>query len=204
MRILLLSVLLLCDTPGQAGTGRFQFVRSDIITDPSPSRFSVCYNTGCRELKVVSLTPAQWRQIRAVFRHRYDRPAQERILIKIALQKMERFVGRLTGTSHDKAGNARGFFSRTNQMDCIDEATNTTLYLTMMQNQGLLRFHSVEKIAHRFFPLLMLPHSSAVIREHRSNRRYAVDAWFRDNGQPPYIISLRKWRRGWKPRRSLR
>lgn len=199
MRILLLSVLALCCLPLQAETNAFKFVRPDIITDPSPSRFSVCYNTGCRELQVVALTAAQWRQIESVFRHQYDRPAQERVLIKIALQRMERFVGRLTGTSHDKAKNARGFFAGSNQMDCIDEATNTTLYLVMMQKAGLLKFHSVEKIAHRFFPLLMLPHSSAVIRERHSNRKYAVDAWFRDNGQPPYIISLRRWRRGWKP-----
>ncbi len=90
-------------------------------------------------------------------------------------------------------------------MDCIDEATNVTVYLTMMKNDGLLRWHRIGSPATRgFFTLLLsLPHTTAVIQEVGSNTEYAVDSYYRSNGQPPYIVPLSEWRRGWNPTKAV-
>lgn len=51
----------------------------------------------------------------------------------------------------------------------------------------------------RGFILLGWPHTTAVISETVSGRRFAVDSWFHDNGQPPEIVALDIWRWGWSP-----
>jgi hypothetical protein len=44
-----------------------------------------------------------------------------------------------------------------------------------------------------------MPHTTAVIEETASGDRYAVDSWFLDNGQPPYIARLEVWKAGGAP-----
>jgi hypothetical protein len=85
-----------------------------------------------------------------------------------------------------------------NQMDCIDETTNTNTYLAMMYHDGLLEFHVPAGEARRILPYLFL-HATAVIRETGTNRKYAVDSWFLDNGRPAFVIPLSVWRWGWTP-----
>ena len=90
-------------------------------------------------------------------------------------------------------------------MDCIDESINTTLYLAMFQKFGLMRLHQVEDRATRGWFIGGWPHTTAVIgetavpRERGSDRLWAVDSWFLDNGQPPFILPLETWKAGWEP-----
>lgn len=114
------------------------------------------------------------------------------------LGALERLTGRLTGLDNDRGGSLAGLWRR-NQMDCVDESTNTRAYLTMLQNDGLLRYHVVAQTARRFRPYLY-QHYTAVIRETASGRLYAVDSWFFDNGQPAVVLPLETWEKGWVPR----
>ncbi len=63
-------------------------------------------------------------------------------------------------------------------MNCIDESTNTTTYLRLFVQGGLMRWHTVEDRATRGWFLFGLPHTTAVMRERASKLRYAVDSWF--------------------------
>jgi hypothetical protein len=45
-------------------------------------------------------------------------------------------------------------------------------------------------------PLIFNVHWSAVIRERRIGRRFAVDSWFLDNGHPPFVQPLEDWLSG--------
>ena len=84
-------------------------------------------------------------------------------------------------------------------MDCVDEANNSTVYLSMLQNDGLLLWHRVGPRISRGLSRMLPPHFTATIVEDESGARFAVDSWFRDNGEPPYIVSLPDWRHGWTP-----
>jgi hypothetical protein len=85
-------------------------------------------------------------------------------------------------------------------MDCVDESTNTTTYLRMMQLDGLLHWHKVEDRKTRGFLIFGgWPHTTAVISEKQGKKKWAVDSWFYDNGVPPAILPLKKWSDGWKP-----
>ena len=45
-------------------------------------------------------------------------------------------------------------------------------------------------------PLIFNVHWAAIIRDTRDDRRYAVDSWFLDNGEPPYVQPLEDWKSG--------
>lgn len=174
------------------------FVRRDIITDPTPGRFSVCSEHTCRKVTQVALTPAQWQQVRDQFLPPAVSAADERAYIVSAIALMEILVGPLTETSNDKGRNFKGV-GREGQMDCIDESTNTTSYLTMMAQDGLITHHSVEDRVTRGYFIFGWPHTTAVIRDHATGERFAVDSWFIDNGEPPFMLPLPVWQNDWEP-----
>ena len=62
----LATILLLAPATVQATV----FVRNDIITHPTPRRFSVCHEGTCTEVDTIGITPAQWRKVKAVFQPR--------------------------------------------------------------------------------------------------------------------------------------
>ena len=176
------------------------FVRDDIITDPDPAHFNVCYDGGCASLATVNLSGEQWQRVRAVFVQPAATPAAEREQIRTAIGLFERIVGPMTGTANDKGGTFPGL-GQSGQMDCIDESINTTIYLTMLQKYGLLHWHQVADRATRW-SLFSWPHTTAVIKERAGGREWAVDSWFLDNGEPPFVLPLDTWKDGWIPPKS--
>lgn len=165
--------------------------------EPHPGRFEICFNHGCESRADVSLAPEQWQQIRLIFHPPVSSAQEERRRIERAIGALESLVGRVTGIDADKGGSLAGLWQR-NQMDCIDESTNTRAYLVMLKNDGLLKYHAPAANARRLLPRLYL-HATAVMKETATNEEYAVDSWFLDHGQPPFIVPLKTWRRGWTP-----
>lgn len=141
----------------------------------------------------MSLDDRQWRAIRLLFSETAT-PAEERRQIRRAIALFEKEVGQLTGTWRDLAKNVAGA-GQPGQLDCISESKNTTTYLQLLGNGGLLRWHTVQAREVRH-PLIFNVHWTAVIRDESTGIRYAVDSWFLDNGQPPYIQPLDQWRSG--------
>jgi hypothetical protein len=173
------------------------FVRDDIITTPAYNRFSVCFEHSCEKVVTLSLSLAEWQRVISPLSASSFSPASERDAIAAMLGNMETVVGMRTGTDQDKARNLTGF-GLPGQMDCIDESTNTTTYLTMLAETNLLKHHTIMDRSTRF-GLFSLPHTTAVIRETDTNRRFAVDSWFHDNGQAPVIVDFILWKSGWNP-----
>lgn len=169
-----------------------------VIQDPTPSRFSICYNHGCENADTIGISHSQWQKIQAIFRPAAKSAEEEQNMIARAIALMEKITGKIVGTSNDKGGNLEGMFEQ-KQMDCIDESTNTDTYLTMIERDGLLKWHRVEDRSTRYPSIFSWPHTTAVIRDTVSNQEYVVDSWFFDNGNPPVIIKLEIWKDGWRP-----
>lgn len=165
---------------------------------PAPAKFSFCWGGTCAGVLQVSLSEAEWGEVRELFEvAEPEDAAAERELIPQAIALLERLVGPKTGTDGDRAG-TYGNSDYPGQLDCNDETTNTSSYLRMMIDDGLLRFHRVLDTTTRGF-LIFGRHSTAVIEDTASGERYAVDAWFYDNGQPAVVLPLALWHAGWKP-----
>ncbi|WP_078485405.1 hypothetical protein [Solemya velum gill symbiont] len=170
------------------------------IDDPDPSRFSVCYGNTCHTVEHVSLSPQQWEAVREFFLPLAETPEQERSQIANAIAYLEVEVGKQINSLGDRGGNLKGFGSSSNQLDCVDESTNSTSYMRMMEKDGLFQFHRVDKKRqHGFLIIGGWPHSTAAIQETGSGKRWAVDSWFHDNGTKPDIVTMKKWKAGWRP-----
>ena len=156
----------------------------------------VCYDFACRSLAVVGLSVDEWREVEGWFSVAASTPAQERQQIKQAIGWMEVLIGRHTPTHKDlplnlPAGQEELSDLFPGQQDCIDEAVNTTTYLRLLQQKGLLRHHTVIEQAYR--KALLDQHWAGQIREVVSGQRYVVDSWFQANGYLPIIQNSRDW-----------
>lgn len=202
MRIAAVSflVLILAACAGSPATGRLKQHHTDLIARQD---FGICKGYGCRYYVKTGLDAQEWQQIEDVFAIPPEDAAQERALIKKAIGLFERLIGPKTGTDTDDAGARILNFSTRDQMDCIDEAFNSTTYLYLLRQAELIRFHILGQPLHRGNYLDRWPHNSATIHEIEDMQgHYVVDSWFHANGQDPEIVPASLWSDGWSPKRK--
>lgn len=155
----------------------------------------VCYDFGCKTRATVALSPRDWRSVAGWFAPPAATPAAERRQIQHAIGWMEAVIGRHTPTHKDLAfdrppdDQVADLFP--GQLDCIDEAVNTTTYLKLFARAGLLRHHQVISAAYRrsWFD----QHWAGQVRETLSGARFVVDSWFQPNGHLPVIQDSEGW-----------
>ncbi len=169
------------------------------LPDPTPDNFPHCQNYGCRTYKMVQLNDRDWRTIAKSFTPAPRNASEERARIARTIGVFEQVIGPITRTDGDIAGS----FLKTGdgQLDCVDESVNTTLYLMLLEQKGLLRFYSIERPQVRW-PLVSgrgWMHQTAVITDLKDGASYAVDSWYEDNGRPAYVVPLEDWMNGWHP-----
>ena len=167
-------------------------------TTPTLSSFEICHSGGCAEVSSVSLNDTEWQQVSAIFDGNVQNTADERERIATAIGVLENLVGNKIGTSGDLAGTF-GNSSHKGQLDCNDEAINSTTYMRLLKNAGLIQLHAIEDTRTRNFFFTGWPHSTAVIREIATGERFAVDSWFYDNGHAATIVPFTQWKAGYKP-----
>lgn len=182
--------------------GHFGSDSRGIISKPTPDVFSVCFNHSCQTVETHSITRQEWQRFITPLETPSESAEKERDAVARAIAIMEEIVGLKTGTGQDLGENLPGFF-KTGQMDCIDESTNTTTYLYMLEQAGYLQWHVLLDRSTRFGIFVGMPHTTAVIEDNHTHTRYAVDSWFFDNGMPPAIIKLSAWKKGWDPGDTL-
>lgn len=156
----------------------------------------VCYNYGCAAIDTVELDSNVLNAARRLLLRAKD-AVGEREAISLSVGLFETAAGQQTPTWADKGGNIDddGVDGR---MDCIDESTNTTNYLRLLENKRWLRFHRVLTSVMRA-PMWVNDHWTARIVEMQTGSEFAVDSWFFDNGQPAFVAPLEEWRKGARP-----
>jgi len=187
MKIILMALLLL--TSGFASASASDPVAAS-ASAATFRGFKACTNFDCNHNVNASLSASEWKQVRGVFKG-VKNSKEERAQIKQAIGLLEVLVGNKTGTSVDLPGNKRDANYR-GQLDCTAEATNTTTYLYMIENDGLLKFHKVHDrvVRDRFW---MVPHWTGVIEDKTTGVKYSVDSWFKKNGVAPVVVTLERW-----------
>lgn len=198
-RFILCGVLWLTACTGAPKQSWQDYLTMYHVPPSSPGALYHCHGYGCRLITPVTLTPKEWGRIEALFKPRPKNAAQERQKIAHAIGMLEQIIGAKDGTAADVMGTFRHWGN--DQLDCVDESTNTTTYLSMLQSRKLLRFHTLESPSVRL-PIIHAgrwPHQSATIRETKTGMEYVVDSWFQDNGKDADIVDLATWRKGWRP-----
>jgi hypothetical protein len=161
--------------------------------------FTICHGHACRLRSHLGLTELEWDPVADLFAEPAASAAIERGRIATAIGLIEAAVGPKTGTSGDRGGTFTAT-SGNDQFDCVDETTNTSVYLTLLAKAGYLKWHKLEGWAGRGIMFDgAWPHQTAVIEELKTKRVYAVDSWFEDNGRAAHVVPLADWRAGWSP-----
>jgi hypothetical protein len=167
------------------------------VDAPKESSFMVCHGYDCTFRTRVALPPGAWSQVRAVFEPPPATPADERDRIVQAVSVLETAVGDRIGTKTDIPGMAGILGGDPTQLDCIDETVNATVYLVLLRDAGLLRWHEPGRPDSRgIFIDLRWHHETAVLREKATGEEFALDTWFRPNGARAYLVRLSDWEWG--------
>jgi hypothetical protein len=165
---------------------------------PRGNTVYVCHAYGCRMQTPFRFTEADIAALRALMAktRAADTAHEERRAVAYAVGWMERRTGEVIGTSTDRPGMDFAASGDPTQQDCVDEATNTTSYLLILERNGLLRHHGVGTPFSKENPLRGVagwPHWTAVLVERGSRQRWAVDSWIYGNGENPAIVETEKW-----------
>jgi hypothetical protein len=163
-----------------------------LAANPQPAAFDVCRSYGCTDTSRVSLGEAEWAQVQAMFTPPPADVREERARAARAVGLLEELVGPKAGTQYAAPRNEPGP-PGTAQLDCLAKASNTTVYLLLLERDGLLPHHRVGHPAHRGF-LVFFPHNTAVLVERDNGRAWAIDSWYRPNGSPAAVWPMELWR----------
>lgn len=162
---------------------------------PVGDRVYVCHGYSCRIVTPVQLSTGDISEIAAPLLRPLQDAGSEREAISRSVELFETVIGNRAGTANDRPAMQFGA-AGDDQMDCIDETTNTTSLLLVLAARGYLQHHRVAEPASRgFFLDGRYPHATAVLAEAQSGTKWVVDSWPRANGQPPVIQPLSHWRR---------
>ncbi len=165
---------------------------------PNGNTLFICHAYGCQMQTPVKFRAAQINEIAELMRKtkKADTPHEERRAVAYAIGWLERYVGDEIGTSADRPGMDFHGPGDPTQQDCVDEATNTTSYMLLLQNNGLLKHHTVGRPFSKGNILLGVsnwPHWTGVLFEKSNGKKWAVDSWIYANGENPAVVEADKW-----------
>ena len=185
------------------------------VPEPKGATVHVCHAYGCRMRTKFTFTEADLVELAALMKKTRgkepDTPEQERRAVAYAIGWMETRVGNVIGTKDDRPGMDFEGSGDPTQQDCVDEATNTTSYLTVLASRGLIRHHAVgipfskenylRGIAgwtHWTAVLVEKPYAGDArakvkLAASAGGQRWAVDSWIYANGENPAIVKAEDW-----------
>jgi hypothetical protein len=173
------------------------------VAPPDGKSVEVCRAYTCATRTTFYFRPKDMKDIEAVMRKtkRADTPFEERRAIAYAIALIEKKVGDRLGIK-DRPGMEFSGTGDPTQQDCVDEATNTTSYLVILQQRKLLKHHTVGipfskgdllKATLQGDPVKYWPHWTAVIQEKKTGQKFAVDSWIYIQGENPAVVEVEKW-----------
>jgi hypothetical protein len=156
---------------------------------------SYCHGYGCKLRTTVRFGGADMARLKSIVAGGGRSAEAERNALGKADQWYERIAGAQSGTSQDEAKGAFSDAYNAAQLDCIDESTNTTTLLKLIEGRGWLKYHRVGRPSARGLLFdLRYPHNTAVVIEKDSGEAWAIDSWIPANAEFPDIMPLTVWK----------
>jgi hypothetical protein len=164
------------------------------IYPPSATSMTVCYGFVCRRRHILDLTAGDGAALTAIMKAGRANAAAERAAVQKAVVWFDRKMGPILGTDRRVAKADFRYRDDAHNYDCWDTTRNTTSLLLVLQQRGLLKFHSVGDPKYRGNALvLQTPHNTAVLIELATEMEWVVDLWPRGYLQPPDVMTVAKW-----------
>lgn len=158
---------------------------------PIGNNVTVCSAYGCKTAHKFTFDIRLIEAVNSFFLN-VKTPADERKALALALAFIETVVGSKTGTSTDRPSIDASGNGDPSQLDCVDEALNTTSYLMVMYQNKMIKFHTIN------YPdwkggLTKWTHYSATMIDETTKVKWAIDAGVGRNGVQPLIIEFSRW-----------
>ena len=164
------------------------------IYPPSATSMTVCYGFVCRRRHILDFAAGDRVALTAIMNAGRANAAAERAAVQKTVVWFDRKMGPILGTDRRVAKADFRYFDDAHNYDCWDTTRNTTSLLLVLQQWGLLKFHSVGDPKYRGNALvLQTPHNTAVLLEHATKQEWVVDLWPRGYLQPPDVMTVAKW-----------
>ncbi len=164
------------------------------IYPPSASAMTVCYGFVCRRREILNFTSGDRAALTRIIGAGRASAAAERAAVQRAVIWFDRRMAPLIGTNKRVANADIRAMDDKHNYDCWDTTRNVTGLLLVLQQWGLLMFHTVGDPHYRGNPLTdQLPHNTAVLVERANKVEWVVDMWPRGYAQPPDVMTLAKW-----------
>ena len=171
-----------------------QLYTSVSIFPPSANSMTVCYGFVCRRRQAIDFSATDRKALAQIMASGRANAAAERAAVQKAVVWFDRRVGPIIGTTIRIArADFRHGADKTN-FDCWDTTRNATSLLLLMQQWGLLKYHSVGDPHYRGNVLvLQTPHNTAVLVERATGVEWSVDMWTRAYAQTPEVMPIPEW-----------
>ncbi len=164
------------------------------IFPPSAASMTVCYGFVCRRRELLDFTPADRNALSKILGTGRSSAAAERAAVQRAVIWFDRRMGPIIGTEKRVANADVRALDDGHNFDCWDTTRNTTSLLLVLQEWGLLKYHSVGDPHYRGNALvLQLPHNTAVLIDRATKTEWVVDMWPHAYAEPPDVKPLAEW-----------
>jgi hypothetical protein len=195
----LLSSLVLGGQPAfamQLSPQQSDLFTSVSINPPSAQAMTICYGFVCRRRAQLDFTASDKAELTRIIGAGKASAQAERAAVQKAVVWFDRKVGPMIGTTHRVANADIRSGADAGNFDCWDTTRNTSSFLLVLQEWGLLKHHTVGNPRFRgnIF-VLQLPHNTAVLVENASKIEWAVDMWPTKFADPPDVMQLEAWLR---------
>jgi len=164
------------------------------IYPPSAQRMTVCYGFVCRRREILDFSPGDRSALTKILAAGHASAAAERAAVQKAVIWFDRRMGPVIGTEKRVAKADIRAFDDKHNYDCWDTTRNTTSLLLVLQEWGLLKYHTVGDPHYRGNALVFqTPHNTAVLVDRATKVEWVVDMWPRAYSQPPDVMTVEQW-----------
>ncbi len=187
--------------------------RTDSASSPLPPRFAVnpdgsvdlriCFNWTCSNVQALTFSANDMAGVKQHLAMCSGSSLHDRLQrLRIGIWQMELLAQKHQPLlSNDLAINdyEHGVEGRT---DCVDNTSNTTTFLSILQAVKALPEWSVSAPEVRNLFDITLTHWTAVVTDEQSGEKWSVDSWYHPHGHLPLVLPLDDWadeEMGWEP-----
>lgn len=178
----------------QLSAAQAELYTSVSINPPNAQSMTVCYGFVCRRRASLDFSPGDRRQLTQILSSGKASAVAERAAVQKAVVWFDRRMGPVIGTTGRvanadiRAGNNAGNY------DCWDTTRNVSSLLLVLQEWGLLKYHTVGNPRYRGNIFIgQLHHNTAVLVEKTSKIEWVVDMWPVKYAQVPDVMPVDTW-----------
>jgi hypothetical protein len=161
---------------------------------PARGQAIICHGFHCKFRTPVTLSGGDRAQLAGLLGNGRATPAAERKAVASAVAWFDRRFARAAGIDKRVPRAGVKYAGDRGQVDCVDASSNTMSVLLLLADMKLLRHHGVDGPKSRgLVAIVQQPHTTAVLRELKGGKQWAVDSWTRKSGQLPDVMPLDLW-----------